>query len=484
MSHSEVLAEALATGWPQGRPRRRVRSAAQTRGLAFLAVVALAGFLLGYRLDAVKAPIWDESYYLTSEARLHLGRLQFASHPPLGVLLIAAGDGASGLNREVDWRPIAAGKSIRAEDMPPGFDWLGPRLASAIFGALAAGLFFLLMARLGGSTGAGLLLAPLFLCDAALIAQFRAGQLDAFQLAFVLAALLCGLRALERQGVEGRVWTAGFGAAIMLAAMVRANALALAPMGLVLLWPSLKRRDSGEALARAGTGIGAALLAAGWVMAAMLAVSPLQPDTTTPAGRIDAAHVSHGYAQMPLMAALAAYGQDYARAMAQDLGGMARSDANASHPAQWLVGGGAITYRWDATATQVATVALVPNRVAWLVSLAGVLWVAGLACRTRGQSLRDDAAALLLLTGWALSMATLVWLDQQRVMYAYHYFIPLLLGHALAAHYWRKSGCDGRAALPVLALLTLDAALSLPLALHQQVSPAHCRLLLDECGSA
>ncbi|WP_177198337.1 phospholipid carrier-dependent glycosyltransferase [Novosphingobium sp. CF614] len=482
MSLSEALLPAFNPGLP-ALPGNRARAA------AFLLVMVLAGFVLGWRLDAVKAPIWDEAYYLTAEARVHQGRLQFASHPPLGILLIAAGDAASGLNRDVDWGRIAAAKSIRGEDMPPGFDWRGPRLAPAVFGALAAGLFFLLMADLAGSTGAGLLLTPLFLCDPALVAQFRAGQLDAFQLVFVLAALLCAVRALHSPahgdgGMRGRAWTAGFGAAVMLAAMVRLNALMLAPLGLVLLWPCLRQGDWIPALARAASGLVATLLAAGWVTAAMLAASPLPPDAGTAAGRIDAAHVSRDYTRQGLIPALATYAVDYAGFMRADLSGMARGDDNASHPGQWLLGGGAITYRWDASDARVSTVALVPNRVAWLISLAGVLWAATLACASRGRSLGQAPVAVLLLAGWLLNMAALAWLDGQRVMYAYHYFIPLMLGHALAALAWRQARCNERLAVPALVGLTLYAILALPLALHQPVSPEHCRALLDDCGGA
>lgn len=450
--------------------------------------MALAGFLLGWRLGAVAGPIWDEAYYVTAEARVHQGQLQFASHPPLGILLMAGGDAASGLNRDADWRKIAGDKSIRGEDMPPGFDWRGPRLASAIFGALAAGLFFLLMADLTGSTGAGLLMTPLFLCDTALLAQFRAGQLDAFQLAFVLAGLICAVRGLRSDGMRARVWSAGFGAAIMLAAMVRVNALMLAPLGLALAVPCLRRgdwgrRDWGCAAARIGAGAGAAILAAGWVLAVMLAMSPLPPDGSTGAGRIDAAHVSRDYQQEGLLPSIVAYGADYAAFMRDDLQGMARSDANASHPAQWLLGGGAILYRWDASGNRVSTVALVPNRVAWLVSLAGVLWALSCAVMGRGGWLRDDPEAALLLGGWLLNMAALVWLDGQRVMYLYHYFIPLLLGYGLAARAWRSIGRAEWVAWPVLAALTLYAVAALPLALHQDVSRSHCRLLLAECGT-
>ena len=46
----------------------------------------------------------------------------------------------------------------------------------------------------------------------------------------------------------------------------------------------------------------------------------------------------------------------------------------------------------------------------------------------------------MLLAAWIANMAVLQYLDGMRVLYLYHYFIPLLLGHAMAAHEWQRHG--------------------------------------------
>lgn len=479
---------------PVPRPGKRQAGA---RGWAFLLVVALAGVLYGHRLDAVRAPVWDESYYLTAEARLHLGRVQFASHPPLGIMLIAAGDAASGLNDGIDWGVLARDKSVAGEAVPVGFDWRGHRLAAALCGALAAGLFYLLICGIVGSSGAALMVCALFLCDTALIVQFSTAQLDAFQIVFVLAALLCAQRGFASEGTRQRIWATGFGAALMLAAMVRLNALMLAPAGLWLLagrgpgavtqpgfWGM--RREY-EALRRglliAAMALGA-VLAAAWVLAAMLALSPHGPDLASAAGRVDAGFVSRDYAAGHVLPALGAYARDYARFIAADLAGVPLLDPNASHPWHWLVGSGATTYRWDAWGERVAVLGFVPNRAAWLISLAGVAATLLQALCTRGRALLREPMTVLLLTGWLLNMAALLWLDQGRAMYAYHYLIPLILGHALAASAWRRAGCSERLAWPALALVLGWCLATLPLATHRGVSQDYCRRFLPSCGEA
>ena len=439
-----------------------------------MVVMALAAVLLGNRIDAVKAPIWDEAYYLTADARLHEGRLQFASHPPLGLLLIAAGDSLSGRNAGFNWKPLAAVRSVQAEAIPAGFDYGGPRLAPIAAGVLAAGLFFLLIAELTGSPGMALMLCPLFLCDPALLVQMRAAQLDAFQLLFVLAALIAARRALQPGACL--IWTALFAAAVAAAAMVRLNALAVGLAGLLLLWPALAARDWQGLAART---LAAALSAAMVIWASfalMLLASPQHPDAATSAGRTDLAHINQDYRAQPLPFAVAAYAADYARFMANDLAALGTTDANSSHPWQWLVGGGGFTVRWDRSEDRISTVAFVPNRPAWLLSLLGVLLLLA------RPAMRRDSATTFLAAAWGASMGVLVWLDHSRMMYAYHHFIPLLLGHALIARALALRCLSERLLWPALLTVTMWAAMTLPLGLHQPVALSQCHVFLPECG--
>lgn len=451
------------------QPGARVRV-----GLGCLLVMAFAAFLLGYRIGAVRAPIWDEAYYLTAAARLHEGRLQFASHPPLGLLLIAAGDRLAGRNAAVDWKPLAAVRSVSAEAMPPGFDYGGPRLAPVLAGVVAAVLFFLLMAELTGSPGLALMLSPLFLCDPALIMPMRAAQLDAFQLLFVLAALIAARRALQPDA--RLIWTGLFSAAIAAAAMVRLNALAVGMAGLLLLWPAVVARDWRRLAARTLAATLSAAIVIWGTFALMLIAAPQFPDAATSAGRIDLAHISHDYRAEPLPLAVTAYAADYAGFMADDLAALGTSDANSSHPWQWLTGGGGFTVRWDRRGERISTIAFVPNRPAWLVSLLGLLlWLAH-------PALRREPAAAFLAAAWGASMGVLVWLDHTRMMYAYHYLIPLMLGYALIARALVRACLPERLLWPALLTVTAWAAMTLPLGLHQPVALSQCGLFLPDCG--
>ena len=156
--------------------------------LGLVALLASVNFLTG--LAEPRGAIWDESYYLTSTERYAEGVAQFASHPPLGLMLIAAGDALLNPNRNIDTRPLARDKHADGRVIPQGFSFAGVRAASALFAVLGAMVFFALMYAITQSTFTALVFSNLFTFENAFITQFRAAQLDAFQIAFTAIALL------------------------------------------------------------------------------------------------------------------------------------------------------------------------------------------------------------------------------------------------------------------------------------------------------
>lgn len=446
-------------------------------------LLALVGMLAAWlyldRLGTPQGPVWDEAYYLPTTARYHQGITQYATHPPLGTLLIAAGDRLSGRNADADWQRIGSERKIVMAAMPTDFDYAGPRLAPAVFGIAAAVLFAVLMLQLTGSTFAAGVLSLLVLADTALLVQFRSAQLDAFQLAFALAALLAALRIQRRQDLTGY---ALFGLFVALAALVRINALMLGAMVPVLLWPLLRAGRWRDVAARCLAGSAAALLAALLVLGAWMSVSRHPPDAATPIGQRDLAFDaqgreaiyrtgSWGLGDLPDAAA------GMRRAMAHDLAVIPASDPHGSHPWQWLLGKGMILYSADRTSGTLHSIALVPNQAGWLIALLGVL------TSLIPARLRQDPRRGVLLAGWLGSMTLLLWLDGQRVVYSYHYFIPLLLGHAMAALEWKHHGLPRRPALALAIAVIGFAALAWPLATWREAPAWLCKAGLAQCDS-
>ena len=411
-----------------------------------IAVMAGCNFLVG--LGEPRGPIWDESYYLTTTQRYLEGTAQFASHPPLGLMLIAAGEAASGANAGLDTHVLARAKKISGEAIPAGYAFAGVRLASGIFGVMGALACFALMMALIESPLPAAAFTNLYLFDNALIAQFRAAHLDAFQIAFGLCALACFVHAFKRGPRAAPGLDLGLAVSCALTTLVRANGVVLVLLGVILVGRRFLARQGrwpGRAVLRA-LGEGAAmslafLVTVVVVFAAHLLVSRSPPLYGSPAASQDARFISAPYEdylnrRRPLSAqVLVSAASDYRAAMAADFDGVAMVDPNGSDVLAWPLGGSTINYRWDAATDRVSYVQLVPNRVGWGIGLTAVCGAVLLVCASTPHQRESRERTMLiaaLLAVYVAFMAMNLWLSTVRVLYVYHYFIGLMLSFALA----------------------------------------------------
>lgn len=462
------------------------------------AVAVLAAINLFAGLGAPPGPIWDENYYLTSYARYAEGRASLASHPPLGLMLITAGDRLSGLNRGVDLSPLARVRTLAGQTLPARFDLLGPRLAPALFGLLAmVGLYCVALAQGAGAAEAALW-AGLAVVDTALLTQFRAAQLDAFEVCFTVYAVLALLLAHRSLGAARLANLAGAGLLIGAAAMIKLDGALLAAPAAVIIGAPLLHRAGRSARAAGRTGLELAVLGAG-VVAVVVAVFGLQlvyssrpPDALTPAGAVDAHALSPAYRDYlaglrPLSPAVAASAaKDHLAFIVQDNAGVARHDPNGAPVLLQPLLQKPINYRWDSRDGRTAYVQLIANPVTWLTALAAVGLAVWMLLRPGPESpgLVDDAPIKALCAGWLVVTALHVAMETHRVMYLYHAFLPLVLGLCLAPGVWRRAirrwpWLDRRRA-PVLGAVGAAALAAFvfyaPLALHQPLTFTACRL--------
>ena len=99
-------------------------------------VLATMNFLVG--IGQPSHLLWDEKYYLTTAQRYEDGTAQFASHPPLGLMLIAAGDVLLHPNREIDTRSVGWNKQVMDERLPEHYSFAGMRLMSGLFASASS----------------------------------------------------------------------------------------------------------------------------------------------------------------------------------------------------------------------------------------------------------------------------------------------------------------------------------------------------------
>lgn len=466
---------------------------------ALVALMAAGCFLV--RPGEPAGLVWDEGYYATSTQRYLDGRAQFGTHPPLGLMLLAAGEAALQPNRLLDTSHVGDAKHISGEALPVGYSPAAMRLASGVAATLCALAAFGLVMTLLRSLAVALVVANLFVFDNALVAHLRAAHLDAFQLLFALLALWAFVAAMPRRRAGWREIALGaFGA---LALLVKLNAAWLLVPAMALVLRRARQRQ------REGAGVVPVLVAAGATALPMLASGMLatllvlaihvsvghrMPDEGTPAGRQDTAFIDGEYRRYlqgergPGMAVLLDAARGHARFMAADISGMGLGDANGSTPWQWLRQQRTINYRWDSDGTRTAYVQLVPNPVGWALASLSPLAVAWLLVLQWWRPLpgRTDSTrtwiAAALLAAWIACFALHLWIASQRVMYLYHAFNGLLLAFMLAPLAWtmareRWPGLRGHGDAVTSGVVVLHLAAFLwlsPLSLHRPLDHAGC----------
>jgi dolichyl-phosphate-mannose-protein mannosyltransferase len=483
----------------------RMRSSARTIGSSILLLlVAYFSFVV----DRSNPPsiFWDENYHITSAERYLEGIAQFEPHPPLGFMLIAAGEAISTANRGIDKRALVKDKVIRGENLPSGFSFSGMRLLPSWFAALGVLLFFGLMLEITQNRLHALLFSMLYVCENAFVAHFRAAHLESFQLFFSMASIWLFVHLWLRSASLRWFHYGALGTLIGLSIMIKLNSVAL-----ILLVPVLFARDTStrgfQGTLRTVAGLaakgGAAALAA--VAVALLTFSffvltaRTLPDADTSAGRQDLAAMSPGYRMFLEREAVASLGsilaatRDYFRFMAKDHHGVPRLSAdnpneNGSPPLHWVIHERTINYRWDSANGLTSYVQLSGNLISWCLGFVSLVLSILLIVNHRVFALplkcsQETYQLVEVLSGlYLVFMLVSTWMSAQRVMYLYHYFTGLLISFLLTALMWRylseQYAWSRRVrtftATALASLIVLSFLFFLPLSKHWPLTKEQC----------
>ena len=253
----------------------------------------------------------------------------------------------------------------------------------------------------------------------AFIVQARLAVLDIFQLLFVVLSILLFLLMQScmqaQKGSSGRLalLSVGLGATIAAATCVKLSGLITLVFPTIVLYQNRYRVSRLRGLLFMGTG---------FLMTVFLVYQ---------------VHFSHGAPrEQSLLTGIVdqiRYGLHFhsrARPLTEGIG------ENGSMPFDWIIGSGAILYhqRMDSSGAHEALL-FQPNYSTWLVALLGVLAALLLPrhvfCEKRvSQNLSTSRALLGLYVLYMLVMSCI-----PRVLYLYHYLLPLTSGILLCALY-------------------------------------------------
>lgn len=135
------------------------------------------------------APFWDENYHISSGYKYIKGAFFVELHPPLGKMLIGAGEQIFNPNKDLDTKDFLVKDYLEGKDFN-NFSFVGVRFFPAFFAFLSGYLFFLLLFVISKNPHLSALFSSLFLFENALIVHYRGAMLDGIQMFFILASLI------------------------------------------------------------------------------------------------------------------------------------------------------------------------------------------------------------------------------------------------------------------------------------------------------
>ncbi len=207
----------------------------EKRNLRF--VLLLVVFIVGYftYFNSYYNPpyiFWDENYHIASAEKYLQNVAYMEPHPPLGKLLIALGEKILGVNNGLDKSAFVETDYIQS--LPERYSFAGVRLFPSLAAWISSILFFLVLCRLTGNELVSFLLSSFYLFDNAIIVHSRSAMLDSIQISFILSALFFVIRAYDKGERVGELDYIIISLFVGLALMVKVNSAII-----LLIYPFL-----------------------------------------------------------------------------------------------------------------------------------------------------------------------------------------------------------------------------------------------------
>ncbi len=408
-------------------------------GLCLGFILLLSYFTYFHRFGEPAGFFWDENYHVAAAQKYLNGIFFMEPHPPLGKLLSALGEWSLDMSSN-DQQFLNT--NYASGDFTDGFSITGYRFVPTLLAWLTAPLLFLIFLLLTRHPLYAALLSFLYVFDNALIVHGRATMLEAPLLFFSALTILWFLLVLEWKSDRKRfaLTAVHFGIALGLAVTTKVVGLILIlllPATFVALLPNWKKGLSFIGLSlfgftiafvavwfihfSLGGTVNPVLENSGWYQASEGTKTIIQEGghrslLSFPILLFDAqkfvAHYEKGVPQLDLC----------------------KPSENGSPFFLWPFGARSINYRWATSGENAYRyLYLQANPVVWFLSLLGVF----LACVSLLAPLFFDMKkkshnTFLLATFLMLYLCYMIAISQiDRVMYLYHYFLPLFFSFIL-----------------------------------------------------
>lgn len=427
-------------------------------------IVSFLTYFINY--DYPNAIFWDENYHIASAEKYIQGVYFQEPHPPLGKMLIAAGELLLGKNKKIDKSEFV--KTDHINKLPDSYSFAGVRFTNTLAVTLSALLMYLILVRIVPSPHFAFLLNGFFLFDNAMIVHNRSAMLEGFQIFIGLLAIWYFMRIY----IDGRLLKKRhyfiLSLFIGLGISVKLNSIIFC-----LLLVFLAYKDYGhdlfvflkknirlklfsnigspqtkwdisriiDALAKVAVSIAGILFIFFAVFYVHFSICRTVVDGRYyHASALGKEILASGNGAKPTY--FFTQLNDYFAFIYQYEQGVPRWDPlkkgeNGSPAYGWPFGNKSINYRWDKVGAEVRYVYLQGNPVIWYTALIGIILAIALVTGKYlwGVEHNQNATIFSLVNIFVFMYVAYmaVMIQVERVMYLYHYFIPLVLSFIVIA---------------------------------------------------
>ena len=401
-----------------------------------LTLLFIGFFTYFYNYAYPPKQFWDENYHIAS-AQKYIDRVMYMEpHPPLGKMLIALGEAILNPNPHID--KSSFDKTDYIKRFPKGMSYAGYRLFPTLFAWLNVVLFFLILKEFTKSDILAFFGSFLYLFDNAIIVHSRAAMLESIQLFFIFAAIYWFVKKYpDRKSVKDYLI---LGVLSGFALAVKANSAIL--FLLFVIWVVKDIFTFGFTKEKIVQALGYFAGAAAIFLAVFylhFALGQKVVDNRYYAAskeykeilkRGETANIKNF---LTMFKDNLKYMQNYQKGVPRL--NLCKKGENGSLFIGWPLGIKAISYRWEKHGSQVQYIYLQGNPVTWMIGLIAVilsvvLVVAVLVFRLPVRDRRTFeyiAAFTFIYISYMIAVGQI-----PRVMYLYHYFIPLTISYILA----------------------------------------------------
>lgn len=404
----------------------------------FLFVFVASFFTYMYNYTYPPNLFWDENYHIASAQKYLHGVYFMEPHPPLGKLFIAAGEWLLQPN-------VASDQFLNtnyATNIPVGFSFTGYRFFPSLFGWLLAPVLFGIFLLITKKPIWALLLSNLYIFDTSFIVHHRSAMLEStlhfFIGTMILSWLLLvkGSKTHKNLNVFAAICGISFGAVIT----TKANGLIMILLLPGLIWQYRAYWQKLVNILSIFVISTAFIFVSVWHIHFLLGktIQPALPDNgyfqaSKEYKQILAKETNGSLFNFPIMLRDSLrFLPHYARGVpALDL---CKDSENGSPWFYWPVGGRSISYRWESSEQKTYRyLYLQANPASWGFGLLGVLGCASILFSVLFLSVKGKLKnPMLLLTFLGMYLSYLITMAQlERVMYLYHYMVPLLFAFIL-----------------------------------------------------